>query len=128
MQVISRKDQAQYWQRPELPYSSMSVNMFCKKFKESYCGMKLDQELSDTFDRSKIHKNAVSFNVYSLSRLELLRACMARELLLMRRNSFIYVFKSVQVKLNSHTSLAAFMMYITFNVHAYYNLIFNLSP
>ncbi|KAL3749878.1 hypothetical protein ACJRO7_010927 [Eucalyptus globulus] len=108
-EVISRKDQAQYWQRPELPYSYMSVNMFCKKFKESYCGMKLDQELSDTFDRSRIHKNAVSFNVYSLSRLELLRACMARELLLMRRNSFIYVFKSVQLIFIAFVTMTVFL-------------------
>ncbi|XP_030457252.1 pleiotropic drug resistance protein 3-like isoform X2 [Syzygium oleosum] len=108
-EVISRKDQAQYWQHPELPYSYISVNMFCKKFKESYCGMKLDQELSDTFDRSKIHKNALSFNVYSLSRWELLRACMARELLLMRRNSFIYVFKSVQLIFVAFITMTVFL-------------------
>ncbi|KAK3441449.1 hypothetical protein EUGRSUZ_B01809 [Eucalyptus grandis] len=108
-EVISRKDQAQYWQHPELPYSYMSVNMFCKKFRESYCDMKLDQELSDTFDRSKIHKNALSFNVYSLSRWELLRACMARELLLMRRNSFIYVFKSVQLIFTAFITMTVFL-------------------
>ncbi|XP_010042280.2 pleiotropic drug resistance protein 3 isoform X3 [Eucalyptus grandis] len=108
-EVISRKDQAQYWQHPELPYSYMSVDMFCKKFKESYCGMKLDQELSGIFDRSKSHKNALSFDVYSLSRWELLRACMARELLLMRRNSFIYVFKSVQLIFVAFITMTVFL-------------------
>ncbi|KAI3417297.1 Protein kinase domain-containing protein [Psidium guajava] len=108
-EVISRKDQAQYWHYPELPYSFTSVDMFCKKFKESYCGRKLDQELSDTFDRSKSHKNALSFDIYSLSRWELLRACMARELLLMRRNSFIYVFKSVQLIFVAFITMTVFL-------------------
>ncbi|KAK3441451.1 hypothetical protein EUGRSUZ_B01807, partial [Eucalyptus grandis] len=108
-EVISRQDQAQYWQHPELPYSYISVDLFCKKFKESYCGMKLDQELSDMFDRSKIHKNALSFDAYSLSRWELLRACMARELLLMRRNSFIYIFKSVQLILIAFITTTVFL-------------------
>ncbi|XP_030477545.1 pleiotropic drug resistance protein 3-like isoform X2 [Syzygium oleosum] len=108
-EVISRKDQAQYWQHPELHYSYTSVHMFCKKFKESNCGMKLDQELSDTFDRSKSHKNALSFNLYSLSRWELLRACMTRELLLMRRNLFIYVFKSVQLIFIASITMTVFL-------------------
>ncbi|KAF8038575.1 hypothetical protein BT93_B1189 [Corymbia citriodora subsp. variegata] len=108
-EVISGKDQAQYWQHPELPYSYTSIDMFCKKFKESYCGMKLDQELLDIFDKSKIHKNALSFNVYSLSRWELLRACMTRELLLMRRNSFVYVFKSVQLIFIAFITMTVFL-------------------
>ncbi|KAI6684518.1 hypothetical protein NL676_030431 [Syzygium grande] len=108
-EVISTKDQAQYWQHPELPYSHISVEMFGKKLKESYLGVKLDQELSDIFDRSKSHKNALSFNVYSLSRWELLRGCMARELLLMRRNSFIYVFKSVQLIFVAFITMTVFL-------------------
>ncbi|KAF8034804.1 hypothetical protein BT93_C0965 [Corymbia citriodora subsp. variegata] len=108
-EVISRKDQAQYWQHHELPYSYISVDMFCNKFKESNCGMRLDQELSDTFNRSKSHKDALSFNVYSLSRWELLRACMMRELLLMRRNSFIYVFKLVQLIFIASITMTVFL-------------------
>ncbi|XP_048137047.1 pleiotropic drug resistance protein 3-like isoform X2 [Rhodamnia argentea] len=108
-EVISRKDQAQYWQHPELLYSYISNDMFCSKFKESNSGMKLDQELSDTFDRSKSHKNALSLNVYSLSRWELLRACMARELLLMRRNSFLYVFKTVQLIFIASITMTVFL-------------------
>ncbi|XP_039161831.1 pleiotropic drug resistance protein 3 isoform X2 [Eucalyptus grandis] len=108
-EVTSRKDQAQYWQHPELPYGYISVDMFWNKFKESNCGMKLDQELSDAFDRSKSHKNALSFNVYSLSRWELLGACMTRELLLMRRNSFIYVFKLVQLIFIASITMTVFL-------------------
>jgi len=99
MQVISRKDQAQYWHHTEVPYSYVSVDMFSRKFKESSYGKKLDEELSEPYDKSQSHKIALSFSPYSLSKWELFRACASRELLLMKRNSFIYIFKITQVKM-----------------------------
>lgn len=104
MQVISKKDQAQYWHSTELPYSYFSVDMFAGKFKESSLGKKLDEDLSVPYDKSHSHKNALSFTQYSLSKWELFRACMSRELLLMKRNSFVYVFKTSQVILLTSAS------------------------
>ena len=60
-------------------------------------GEKLNEELSWPVDKSKYPKNALSFDTYSLSNWELLKACMAREWLLIKRNSFVHVFKSTQV-------------------------------
>lgn len=97
VQVISRKDQAQYWFRKEQPYSYVSVDQFIKRFKECHIGQKLDEELSKPIHKSESDKNALSFKSYSLSKWELFKACSMRELLLMKRNSFTYVFKSVQV-------------------------------
>ncbi|KAL0006434.1 hypothetical protein SO802_013995, partial [Lithocarpus litseifolius] len=57
-QIISRKDQAQYWYQMEVPYSYVSVDMFSRKFKESPYGKKLDEELSET---SSILKVPISF-------------------------------------------------------------------
>jgi hypothetical protein len=99
MQVISRKDQAQYWHRTEVPYSYVSVDMFSRKFKGSPYGKKLDEELSEPYDKSQSHQNALSFSPYSLSKWELFRACASRELLLMKRSSFVYIFKTTQVKM-----------------------------
>ncbi|GLT62435.1 hypothetical protein SLA2020_350740 [Shorea laevis] len=96
-EVISRKDQAQYWHQAEVPYSYVSVDMFSRKFKESPYGKKLDEELSEPYDKSQSHQNALSFSPYSLSKWELFRACASRELLLMKRNSFIYIFKTTQL-------------------------------
>lgn len=96
LQVISRKDQAQYWCRTE-PYSYVSVDQFVIKFKECQLGQKLNQVLSKPFDKSESHKSSLSFNKYSLPKWELLKACTRREFLLMKRNSFIYVFKTTQV-------------------------------
>ncbi|KAL9427094.1 hypothetical protein AB3S75_033812 [Citrus x aurantiifolia] len=66
-EVLSRKDQAQYWLHTELPYSFFSVDMFSQKFKESPLVKKLDEELLVPNDKSRSHKNANSFSVYSLS-------------------------------------------------------------
>ncbi|GFP80385.1 pleiotropic drug resistance protein 3 [Phtheirospermum japonicum] len=68
-----------------------------KTYKESLHGKKIDDELSVLLDKSKSHKNAISFKVYSLSKWTLFKACMSREYLLMKRNSFLYLFKSVQL-------------------------------
>lgn len=76
--------------------------MFSRKFKESHHGCKLTEELSAPFDKSKSQNNSFSFSAYSLNKWALFRTCMSRELLLMRRNSFIYIFKSVQVCTKAH--------------------------
>lgn len=66
-------------------------------FKKFHVGQKLDEQLSQDFIRSDFYKKALSFNIYSLRKWELLKACKAREWLLMRRNSVVYVVRSVQV-------------------------------
>ncbi|TXG48920.1 hypothetical protein EZV62_024795 [Acer yangbiense] len=108
-EVISRKDQEQYWFHTELPYNYVSVDMFSRKFKESHLGKKLNEDLSEPYDKSKSHKNALSFSMYSLSRWELFRACMSRELLLMKRNSFVYVFKTTQLIISAIITMTVFL-------------------
>ncbi|CAL5380302.1 unnamed protein product [Camellia sinensis] len=98
-EVISKKDQAQYWHQTEQSRNYISVDMFSKKFKESPFGKKLDEELSKPFSKPHNHKNTISFSKYSLSKWALIQACMSGELLLMGWNSFIYVFKSAQLSL-----------------------------
>ncbi|WCJ30776.1 ABC transporter G family member 37 [Euphorbia peplus] len=96
-EVISRKDQAQYWYRTEQPYSYVSVDQFVKKFKECRLGKKLSEDLLKPFDKSESEKSALSFKKYSLPKWELFKACTTREYLLIKRNSFIYVFKTAQL-------------------------------
>ncbi|KAG5525544.1 hypothetical protein RHGRI_031997 [Rhododendron griersonianum] len=107
-EVISRKDQAQYWHQAEQSYSYISVDMFSNKFKESTYGKKLDEELSLPFMEC-CHNNACGFGMYSLSKWALFRACMSREWLLMKRNSFIYVFKSVQLVITAAITVTMFL-------------------
>ncbi|KAH7834726.1 hypothetical protein Vadar_019026 [Vaccinium darrowii] len=107
-EVISRKDQAQYWHRAEQSYSYISVGMFSKKFKESTYGKNLEDELSLPFMEC-CHKNKCCFGMNSLSKWALFRACMSREWLLMRRNSFLYVFKSIQLVITSAITMTMFL-------------------
>ncbi|KAK8366846.1 hypothetical protein V6Z11_A02G144100 [Gossypium hirsutum] len=108
-EVISRKDQEQYWHHKQQPYSYVSVDHFIKKFKEHHIGQNLDEELSKPFDKSQSHKDALSFKPYSLSKWELFKACSMRELLLMKRNSFTYVFKSVQLVIIASITMTTFL-------------------
>ncbi|KAE9446708.1 hypothetical protein C3L33_21397, partial [Rhododendron williamsianum] len=108
-EVISRKDQAQYWHQAEQSWSYISVDSFCKKFRESTFGEKIDEELSNPFTKSQSHKNAISFSKYSLSKWALFKACMSREYLLMRRNSIIYIFKSIQLVIGAAFTTTMFL-------------------
>jgi len=49
--------------------------------------------------RSTLGKKSLSFNKYSLPKLELFKACGAREALLIKRSMSVYAFKIVQVML-----------------------------
>ncbi|XP_059648379.1 pleiotropic drug resistance protein 3-like [Cornus florida] len=108
-EVISRKDQAQYWHRSGQSHSYVSVDEFSRKFKESSFGKKLDQELSKPLMKSQSQNSAISFHVYSLSKWTLFKACMTREFLLMKRNSFVYVFKSIQVIVIASITMTVFL-------------------
>ncbi|KAG2694531.1 hypothetical protein I3760_08G149600 [Carya illinoinensis] len=108
-EVISRKDQAQYWYRMEVPHSYIPVDLFSRKFKESSYGKKLEEELSEPYDKSQSHQSALSFSRYSLSKWDLFRACASRELLLMKRNSFIYIFKTSQLIIIAFVTMTVFL-------------------
>ncbi|THU63952.1 hypothetical protein C4D60_Mb01t21280 [Musa balbisiana] len=96
-EVLSRKDQGQYWFNSNKIHSYVSVDQFSKSFKVYQIGQSLSKELSKPYDVSQCHKNALSFNKFSLSNRELLKACVVRELLLMKRNSFVYILKITQI-------------------------------
>ncbi|KAI3448444.1 hypothetical protein Pfo_005109 [Paulownia fortunei] len=108
-EVISRKDQEQYWHDSQQPYTYISVDMFSRKYKESPYGKNLSEELSMPFDKSKSHKNAISFSKYSLPKWSLFKACMSREYLLFKRNSFIYIFRCVQFVFIASVTMTVFL-------------------
>ncbi|XVF38962.1 hypothetical protein REPUB_Repub20aG0148200 [Reevesia pubescens] len=108
-EVISRKDQEQYWYHKEEPYSYVSVDQFSQKFKECIIGLSLDKELSKPFEKTQSRRDSLSFKTYSLSKWELLKACSMREFLLMKRNSFLYVFKSVQLVIVASMTMTVFL-------------------
>lgn len=74
---------------------------FSEAFQSFHVGKKLGDELATPFDKSKSHPAALTTKMYGASKKELLKACISRELLLMKRNSFVYVFKLIQVSFSS---------------------------
>ena len=96
-QVLSKKDQGQYWIHTEKPWSYIPVDYFSKKFKSHEIGKGQQEMVSETYKNSERDKNALSFSAYSLTQWDLFKACVSREYLLMRRNSFVYIFKTTQV-------------------------------
>ncbi|KAL0775144.1 hypothetical protein Bca101_040296 [Brassica carinata] len=108
-EVISRKDQGQYWLHQDIPHSFVSVDALSKRFKELETGRKIEDALSKPYDKSKTHKDALSFSDYSLPKWELFRACISREFLLMKRNSFVYLFKTFQLVVSAILTMTVFI-------------------
>lgn len=99
IQVTSRKDQEQYWAQNDKPYSFLTFKDFAEALQSFYIGRELGDELSIAFDKSKGHPAALTTKKYGVSKKELFKACMSRQILLMKRNSFIHIFKISQVSI-----------------------------
>ncbi|CAI8592699.1 unnamed protein product [Vicia faba] len=108
-EITSKKDQRQYWYRTDIPYSYVSVDEFSQIFKTSYWGRMLVDELSQPYDKSQSHESSLSYSKYSLGKWDLFEACMKREILLMKRNSFIYIFKTVQLTITATITMTVFL-------------------
>ncbi|CAI0399920.1 unnamed protein product [Linum tenue] len=98
-EVTSKKDQGQYWADPSKPYVFISALEMAQAFKSSECGRSLASSMSVPYDKTKCHPKALPKTKYAASRWELLKTCFAREILLLSRHQFLYVFKTCQVAL-----------------------------
>ncbi|XP_045801854.1 ABC transporter G family member 36 [Trifolium pratense] len=96
-EVTSRKDQEQYWSNRNIPYRYITVTEFANRFKQFHIGTQLQNELSIPFDKSTGHRASLVFKKYTVPTMELLKACWDKEWLLIKRNSFVYIFKTVQI-------------------------------
>ncbi|KAL5697556.1 ABC transporter G member 36 [Ranunculus cassubicifolius] len=96
-EVTSKKDQEQYWADKNKPYRYMPVTDFANRFKRFHVGLRLENELSVPFDKSSSHKAALIFTRYSVAGKKLLAANFDKEWLLIKRNSFVYIFKTAQI-------------------------------
>ena len=95
--MTSYKDQEQYWVQKDKPYNFVTVQEFAEAFQSFHVGWKLRDELAAQFDKAKSHPASLITKKYGVKKEELLKACLSREFLLMKRNSFVYIFKFIQV-------------------------------
>ncbi|MCO5580506.1 hypothetical protein L7F22_034374 [Adiantum nelumboides] len=108
-EVTSRKDQAQYWADPNKSYRYISVREFSESFKSFHVGQELQAKLVRPFDKSKSHPAALSNQMYGLPKSGLLKACIWREWLLTRRNSFLYIFEAFQITVATIATMTVFL-------------------
>ncbi|WRX34809.1 ABC transporter-like [Theobroma cacao] len=108
-EVTSIKDQEQYWENKEQPYHFVTATDFAEAFQSFHIGRKLCDELATPFDKSKSHPAALTKHKYGVNKKELLKACMSREYLLMKRNLFVYVFKMIQLCFTAFVSMTVFL-------------------
>jgi hypothetical protein len=105
------KDQEQYWEERGKPYTFVTPKEFAAAFESFHVGRNLCNELVTQFDKSESHPAALATNKYGTGKWELFRACLSRELLLMKRNSFTYKFKLCQVGSNNYVLATLLLMY-----------------
>jgi hypothetical protein len=108
-EVTSKKDQQQYWYLNQEQYRYVSVLEFAERFKSFHVGQQMLKELQVPYEKSKAHPAALTTRKYGLSSWESLKAVMSREHLLMKRNSFIYIFKVTQLIILALMSMTVFL-------------------
>ncbi|RVW28976.1 Pleiotropic drug resistance protein 1 [Vitis vinifera] len=101
--------EAQYWARKEEPYSFVTVKEFSEAFQSFHIGRKVADELASPFDKAKSHPAALTTKKYCVRKKELLDANMSREYLLMKRNSFVYIFKLTQLAVMAVIAMTLFL-------------------
>ncbi|XP_047960901.1 pleiotropic drug resistance protein 1-like isoform X1 [Salvia hispanica] len=95
-EVTSRRDQWQYWADKDRLYRFVTAREFAESFRSFHVGQRLTADLAIPFDKRESHPAALTTKHSGVSRKEILKACASRELLLMKRNSFMYIFRLFQ--------------------------------
>ncbi|CAM0951025.1 unnamed protein product [Alopecurus aequalis] len=113
-EVTSRKDQGQYWINSEETYRYVPVKEFAEAFQSFHVGQAIKSELEVPFDKSRSHPAALKTSQYGASMKELLKANISREILLMKRNSFVYIFKATQLTI---MAIIAMTVFLRINMH-----------
>ncbi|KAB1215924.1 Pleiotropic drug resistance protein 2 [Morella rubra] len=108
-EVTSKKDQEQYWFKRNQPYRYISAPEFVRAYNSFHIGQQLSEDLRISYDKSRAHPAALVREKYGISNMELFKACFSREWLLMKRNSFIYIFKTTQITIMAIIALTVFL-------------------
>ncbi|ONK78781.1 uncharacterized protein A4U43_C02F22340 [Asparagus officinalis] len=108
-EVTSKKDQEQYWFNKTEPYRYISVPEIVQNFSSFTTGEQLREDLRIPYDKCCTHPAALADVKYGTSRWKLFRACFSREWLLIKRNSFLYIFKTTQIAIMSVITMILFL-------------------
>uniref|UniRef100_A0A1D1YAF0 ABC transporter G family member 39 n=1 Tax=Anthurium amnicola TaxID=1678845 RepID=A0A1D1YAF0_9ARAE len=97
-EVTSKVDQAQYWAGCQSTYEFISAKQFAEFFHSMSHSRFLDEELQKENGQSNRDISPTEKG-YNISRWGHFKACFSRELLLIKRNSPVHIFKTIQIAL-----------------------------
>ncbi|VAI86748.1 unnamed protein product [Triticum turgidum subsp. durum] len=95
-EVTSKMDQKQYWIGDENKYQYRSIEKFAESFHSSYLPRTAKDDLCGTNNTGK-RKEIITSATRRISRWNIFKACFSREVLLLKRNSPLHIFKTVQI-------------------------------
>ncbi|MQM18092.1 hypothetical protein Taro_051077, partial [Colocasia esculenta] len=95
-EVTSRKDQAQYWSDNSVPHVFIPVSRIAEAFKKSKYWRSIDSTLSVPFNKMMNLPPVLASTKFAASRWDLFKACLSRELILLSRHRFLYIFRTCQ--------------------------------
>ncbi|GAB2300379.1 hypothetical protein Dimus_034420 [Dionaea muscipula] len=107
-EVISQKNQAQYWAREGELYSYISTKEFADAFQTFDTGRRNEDEVATPYDKSRSQGTALTKSKYR-NKKELFFACLSREFLLMNRNLLIFAFQMIQLVVLGLITATAFL-------------------
>ncbi|KAK2418395.1 pleiotropic drug resistance protein [Trifolium repens] len=88
--------------------TGLDIPEFVDYFDSFHIGEEIATELKVPYNKSQTHPAALVKEKYGISNWELFKACFSKEWLLMKRNSFIYVFKTTQITIMSIITFTVF--------------------
>ncbi|XP_038878639.1 ABC transporter G family member 38 isoform X2 [Benincasa hispida] len=107
-EVTSRKDQRQYWRNHDMQYRYISADEFVEAFKSFRIGMAIQHELAIPFQKFNSHPAALTKTKYGATKKELMKACLSREVTLMKRSASLHIFKMIQLEISAIVVAAVF--------------------
>ncbi|BAH94510.1 Os09g0332360 [Oryza sativa Japonica Group] len=113
-EVTSRKDQKQYWIHGDDTYRYIPVTVIAEAFQCFHVGQAIRSELAIPFDNSKSHIAALKTSKHGVNLKKILKANIDREILLLKRKSFLYIFNALQLTL---VAIIAMSVFIHTNMH-----------
>ncbi|KAD6794569.1 hypothetical protein E3N88_05465 [Mikania micrantha] len=107
-EVTSKKDQKQYWMKSDEHYRFVTSKEFANAYESFHVGRRRANDIATSYDKSKSHPGALTTEKYGLNEKELFKACIDREILLVKRNSFVYIFKLLQLTIMALVTMTVY--------------------
>ncbi|KAK9861986.1 hypothetical protein WJX84_003567 [Apatococcus fuscideae] len=96
-EIVSLNDQEQYWSHPQKAWKYVTPDELANAFEESPPGQQNAEAMASPTERTQEGKDALVHKRYALTGGQAIKACMRRELTLMKRNGFVFAFRFLQL-------------------------------